>query len=75
MAQTMHAHKHLTYSIPRDEGYEVGVERCGVPGDTAHLPPVQQVQLLHHLHSVHRSSLSSNRKVEGGIDNATVHLH
>ncbi len=28
--------KHLTYYIPRDEGYEGGVERCGVPGDTLH---------------------------------------
>jgi hypothetical protein len=28
--------KHLTYSVPRDEGYEGGVERCGVPGDTPH---------------------------------------
>jgi hypothetical protein len=28
----------LNYSIPRDKGYEGGVERVWVPGDTQHAP-------------------------------------
>ncbi len=30
--------RHLTYSIPRDEGDEGCIERGGVPGDTPHAP-------------------------------------
>jgi hypothetical protein len=29
---------YMVLGYERDEGYEGGVERCGVPGDTAHGP-------------------------------------
>ncbi len=56
--------KHLTYSIPRDEGYEGGVERDGVPRDT---PP------KHLTYSIPRDEGYEGGVVRCGVPGDTPH--